>query len=403
MKKAFYLFSILVFILSACSTSVEYPPTSEPTITPEPTPTNLPTPTPIPIHPTGLIVEHEADSKIIWDWMTYVPRNLNRSKPVYILLVGIHGNVSGNYSEQKANSRALLESAINWLGIDNFVLLTPVIPRENDSYPVVFAYDSFLDTDEMNNRADLKVISMIDEFKEILSIDGYEVNPKVMIQGFSAGGCFAQRFSLLHPEMVEAIAIGGMGGVFTLPEKTHLENMIDYPIGIGDLEEISGILFDKEEYKKIKQFVFYGEEDTGKNYNTFVNLSSWSRESGGFWKSHSQKNYINQYFGDKDYIRVQNQIQYLNSIGYNNIFFNLYSDIGHNVSNEIISDFMKFFLENDSNFIINLDIDLDGEPFEWKDIQPVIVDFANDSEAKEWMDLKKCVNEILRKNSDFPA
>jgi len=293
------------------------------------------------IHPVGQVILHQADSNIIWEWYTYVSPHLDKTKPIIIFL-GVFPGTTFDYEIQRDDSLSLLNWAIQWPEMDNFVLLTPIIPRTEDHYPVVFEYRSFQTPDDMGKRADLKVIKMINEFTRLLKQDGYQVYPKVMIEGFSAGGSFAQRFALLHPDLVQAIAVGGLGGVFTLPEESYQSKPIDWPVGINDLEEIADVKFDREKYMKINQYIFYGDQDTGKNGNTMVWPLDWG--TGGFWKSVDQIEFITQYFGDKDFIRVQNQTGYLNSIGYSNITFHLYPGIGHEMPEYVIDDFMRFFL-----------------------------------------------------------
>jgi hypothetical protein len=306
-----------------------------------------------------------------------------------------------DYEKQRIDSLDLLNWAINWPGIDNFVLLTPIIPRLENAYPVVFEYRSFQTSNNMYKRADLKVISMINEFTRLLKQDSYQISPKVILEGFSAGGGFAQRFAILHPEIVQAIAVGGLGGVFTLPEEIYQNIPIDWPVGINDLKTISGIEFDRENYKKIKQYIFYGDQDTGKNHNTFIWPLSWG--TSGFWKSLNQIKFIANKFGDEDFIRVQNQITYLNSIGYDNISFHLYSGIGHEVPDYVIGDFMEFFVRE----IFHTDLPkpttaptptpltptpvpqytIDGYFNDWEKFSPVITDSEGDSKAGKNTDL----------------
>ena len=72
------------------------------------------------------------------------------------------------------------------------------------------------------------------------------LNDKIFLNGYSSSGCFAQRFSLIHPELIDTACIGGASGSIPIP---NLD--LDYPLGIKNYEELFGKKFDIEEYKKI--------------------------------------------------------------------------------------------------------------------------------------------------------
>lgn len=80
---------------------------------------------------------------------------------------------------------------------------------------------------------------------------------KIFLNGYSSSGVFAQRFALLHPEVVGRALIGGASGTIPLPTEDF-----GYPLGIKDFKELFGVQFDETEYKKI-QFAYYvGELET---------------------------------------------------------------------------------------------------------------------------------------------
>lgn len=234
------LIPILIFILVACSSApedlelsqesfvdadiIDQTATSVPTETSTatatitPVPSATPTATPVPNHPTDRIVHHAPNESIIYDWYTYVPTGLSKESTNYILLTGISGALS-DYENAISTARLMLHERVRWPDIDNFILLAPVIPRRDSPhvYPVAFDLNSFNVRDAFYYRADLKVIHMVDKLIEELAIDGFEVSRQVLIEGYSSGGMFAQRFALLHPDRVQAIAAGQCGGNFILP------------------------------------------------------------------------------------------------------------------------------------------------------------------------------------------
>lgn len=124
-------------------------------------------------------------------------------------------------------------------------ILIPILPSESPSAP----YYQQLSAECFQNgeRPDLNVVEAINKAKEIMK-NQYNVNlnDKIFLNGYSSSGCFAQRFSLIHPELIDTACIGGASGSIPIP---NLD--LDYPLGIKNYEELFGKKFDIEEYKKI--------------------------------------------------------------------------------------------------------------------------------------------------------
>jgi pimeloyl-ACP methyl ester carboxylesterase len=304
----------------------------------------VPTVTSIPIHPVGKVVLHGSTEEMIYSWYSYVPNNLSREKTIYILITGIYGGTY-DYEESARTAKLMLQERLQWPYFDQFVLLVPVIPRKENphSYPVAFGLNSFRERDTFFSRADLKVNLMIDELIDDLINDGYQMSPKVMIEGFSSGSMFAQRYALLHPDRVKAIAAGQCGGNFTLPEYEYEGNILNWPVGINNLGELAGIQFDQESYTEIAQFIYIGDLDTGEGDTTIV----WNRlhptwGAQYMWESVSQMEFLHNTFGETDPVRLQAEIDYLNKIGYENIEFKLYPGARHEITDQMIDDFMEF-------------------------------------------------------------
>lgn len=191
-----------------------------PTHTPTPAPTDTPgptaTPRPTPVHPVGSIVKREPDNETAYKWFSYVPDGLPRDRMTYVLITAVSG-YDYDYEESARTTQSDLRARLAWPHIDEFVLLSPVVPRRESPhvYPVGFCLNSFRESDDFYSRADLKINLLIDRLLSELSQDGYRVSEKVMIEGFSAGGMFAQRYAPLHPQRVKAIAAGACGGAYS--------------------------------------------------------------------------------------------------------------------------------------------------------------------------------------------
>ena len=322
-----------------------YTPTSTPTFTPTPLPTATPTATPVPLHPAGVIVEHEPGGEQLYRWFSYVPQRLSKDKPVYILLTGLHGD-RYDYAETCRQTKMMLQERLAWPYMDRFVLLAPAIPRRDSPhvYPVAFDVVSFYEADPLYARADLKVNLMIDDLARVLEKDGYRVADQVMIEGFSAGGMFAQRYALLHPNRVRALAAGQCGGHFVLPETTYQGTALNWPAGVNNLGALAGLSFDSASYKKIAQFIYIGELDSGAGGTTTVWPADWGPQD--MWESVEQLEFVRSQFGQPDPARLRFEIDYLNSLGYDKIGLTVYPGLAHEYTREVIEDYMSFLVQN---------------------------------------------------------
>jgi hypothetical protein len=143
-------------------------------------------------------------------------------------------------------------------------LLIPVFPRSRTEWQI---YTHALDRDVMMlpkgpmQRLDLQLLAMVDDARERLTQQGYTIDKKIMLNGFSASGNFVNRFALLHPERVLAVAAGGVNGLLMLPLQQLAGVDLLYPLGLKDYENITGSPFNIESWRKVSQFIYMGAED----------------------------------------------------------------------------------------------------------------------------------------------
>jgi len=295
-------------------------------------------PTPTPIHPVGEVVFHAADEHIAYSWFSYVPRGLSKEDMSFVRLTTAAPKQSDDY---RNITEAAREFAVAWASdsrVQSLILLVPAIPRRATPpyvYSTAFDWRVFLEsTDALSRRPDLQVNSMLDRLIGDLRRDGYNVHERVFVEGFSAGGMFAQRFALLHPERVQAVAAGHCGGSITFAEPLYDGAPMDWPVGVHDFEELAGYSFDRDEYLQLPQLLYIGDRDTANSAVSGV---------GELWRTQSQIDFVNQTFGDTDPIRLRRQVQYLQGLGYDNIEFRSYPGVGHSYTSEMIADVMEFF------------------------------------------------------------
>ena len=139
-------------------------------------------------------------------------------------------------------------------------ILVPLIPSyKNSPYFQQLSQECFsLSSDDRNYRIDEQVVRIIDKTKSILETEReIAAKDRIFLNGYSSSGVFAQRFALLHPEIVETVCIGGASGSIPIPTEK-----LDYPIGIANYEALTGKKFDLESYSKIKFRYYVGELET---------------------------------------------------------------------------------------------------------------------------------------------
>lgn len=293
---------------------------------------------------------HIADADIAYHWFTYVPETLPKSELSSVWVSGLHGNiVTDAYDDIIDETRDLLDrfamrSLANRLRAP---LLAPVLPRpftpdrQSSIYTVTFPRVVFLHTTSpFFKRPDLTLNRMIRRFIHDLRGMGYSVRDTIFMDGFSAGGMFVQRYALLHPAHLQALAAGQCGGALTLPERLYGTTPLAWPSGVYDFDTLVGLPFERTAYQQIPQFIYIGDQDNANS--TLGNPGEVLTEPGEVWSSVEQINFLNRTFGATDPVRLQNQVQYLTQLGYHNITFHSRAGVGH-TERPFTDDLLAFF------------------------------------------------------------
>ncbi len=289
------------------------------------------------IHPIGEVVVHEGNQDTKFDWLVYVPRTISKTQTTYILIDGTRG--SGTCSQAESTEEALGNIPYSKQFADEFglILLYPAIYDVCNQYGDItqwaghFNIPNFSNTPENPHfRVDLKVNNMIDLLTEMLSRNGYTMAEKVFVHGYSIGGHFANRYSMLQPDRVKAFVAGGTSGEITLPI-TAYEGVTDDLIwnsGVSDYETLVGEPFDYTTYSQIPQLYLWGENDL--DHYWLDGKCSWY---GGWycdWRD---------VWGFDSAEALRNQCSYLQDLGVNAFCWE-YPDIGHTFTEEMWFDHM---------------------------------------------------------------
>lgn len=184
-------------------------------------------------------------------------------------------------------------------------------------------------------RLDNQLIAMIQDAKKKLDTDmGITLKDKINLFGFSASGMFADRFTFLHPEIVNAAAIGSPGGLPMQPIVSVGLDMLQYPIGIADYNTITGTEFNIDEFGKIKRLLFLGDQDT--------NDSVTYRD--GF--EIEDEKLVFRIIGENPLERFQKISGVFAQLGLTNNIFKIYPGVDHTFSLAMLKDITQFFVEN---------------------------------------------------------
>lgn len=216
-------------------------------------------------------------------------------------------------------------------------ILIPVFPRPKTDWEI---YTHALDRDTLLiesgklKRLDLQLLAMISQAKKVLANHSLTIKDKVILTGFSASGSLANRFSMIHPESLQLVVAGGLNGILMLPVDKISDEKLNYPLGINDFKNITGIEFDKTKWASIPQFLFMGENDTNDAVKYDDAYSDLERKT------------IHSVLGQKMQPDRWTKCQDIYKDNNVNVVFKTYENIGHGTNLKIHNDILSFVKEN---------------------------------------------------------
>lgn len=143
-------------------------------------------------------------------------------------------------------------------------LLMPVFPRPEADWKIythLFDRDTMLIEDGPLRRVDLQLLAMVRNARARLRANGIPTHEKFLLTGFSASGSFSNRFTMIHPQRVKAVAGGGLNALVMLPLATLDGEKLPYPIGTADLRQLTGRAFNEKAWRQVPQLYYMGAQD----------------------------------------------------------------------------------------------------------------------------------------------
>lgn len=232
-------------------------------------------------------IDANPKSDFNYPYYLYVPEHVDPNEPVP-MLVEPH-NVAGPSDDfqdmldtaQRRITQGFGRRVATDLGVP---FLLAVFPRsiEEPAHWTTLTHSLDAETLALDEgpleRIDLQLLAMVDDARDRLGEEGYTIQNDFSLNGFSSAGMFVNRFTALHPDRVRSVSAGGVNGLALLPTATistdRLRHPLDvsefvgsdrlsleYPVGVADLEDLTGDSFDETAYCEVNQFIYMGSAD----------------------------------------------------------------------------------------------------------------------------------------------
>lgn len=304
-------------------------------------------------HTGGLLYRCLADRNkgYNFDYCLFIPYGMFAKTNLLIQIPNYKANIrSLDIEERKDYIFEIFKGFKSHIHLCNneskFPILYPLFPRkwdedkEEEIFTHMLSSNAIFCEDEQFKRVDIQLVNMIEDAKRRLELNNIDVDDKVIIEGFSATAKFANRFTLLHPEIVKLCIAGGIGGCLTLPMRFIEEEKLLYPVGIGNVEEITDEKIN--EFKKVKQFYYQSVDDKIDAFSS-INKNSFIPNNPGVIKEPELKQLYNFLGRDMLNERLKNTEYYYLLEGVN-ATFKVYSTGDHSPL-RAVDDITDLFLQ----------------------------------------------------------
>jgi hypothetical protein len=216
------------------------------------------------------LVEADPDAGFNYPYYLFRPAETRDGEVPIFVEPNNTGTATNDFAEHRRRAKETAEGGIGrqTAGELGVPLLVPVFPRPRGDPVDGTLYTHQLDQDTLEldgtdlERIDLQLLRMVEHAKtDVLGDSGYSFNDKLMLDGFSASGNFADRFTVLHADRVQSVTAGGLNGMALLPIEEAKGQTLNYHVGIADVPEITGSEVDLNALDAVDQLLYMGSED----------------------------------------------------------------------------------------------------------------------------------------------
>jgi pimeloyl-ACP methyl ester carboxylesterase len=212
------------------------------------------------------LVEANPAAGFHWPYFLYLPDPVSSSGIRFLVRPNnTNGGANDDFAEHLAGARHSIRGDRKRAQSLQAAVIMPVFPRTKAQwqlYTHALDRDTILTRDEALTRIDLQLIAMISDARRALKRRGIDVADRILMEGFSADGMFVSRFTLIHPELVQAAVIGAPGGWPMVPVAEWEGTPLRYPIGTFDFTTLFGNAFSVAEAKRVPMLFHLGDKDT---------------------------------------------------------------------------------------------------------------------------------------------
>jgi len=328
-----------------------------------------------------LMIEAQTTKGFNFPYYLFIPSGVDKDRQVYMLVeTNNTGTTSDDLEVHREKALRLVERShanrmARRLGVP---LLVPVFPRPGTNWQ---AYTHALDIDTLEieegklKRIDLQLTAMIKYAQELLCINGFMINERIFMHGFSASAKFCNRYSFLHPEMVKAVAAGGVNGLPTLPVREWNECELPFPIGTAGIERFIYKPFNEKAFRQVAHYIYMGAFDRN---DTLPSRDAWREEEADIIKKAlAEKMMPDRWELSRKIYRQQKLAAQLVT----------YNGIAHAITDEMQDDVTDFFKANTGEEYVPI------EPYkypfvEYKEIHQAHVNglyWPDDERLPEWL------------------
>ena len=284
------------------------------------------------------LTEHPADPSqgFHWPYLLYVPDKVHA--PRLLVAPNNTGFATDDLPFLRASGLCEIAQRLGMADRLGVPLLVPLFPRPavpseaENLYLHALTRASLTTQVPAFRRVDLQLVAMMGDARNGLAHAGIAVSSRVLLTGFSAAGSFVNRFALLHPEQVLAVASGSPGGWPTAPVAEAAGEALTWPVGIADVEALTGKALDLRSLKKVAWFFFLGDQDRN---DAVPFRDSFSK---------SQESIIFRLFGTEPVPRWKEAERLYKAPGLD-ARFRLYPGVGHVTTPEMDSEVQTFLIE----------------------------------------------------------
>ena len=312
-----------------------------------------------------LQVEAQASEGFNFPYYLFIPSGIDKDRQIHMLVEPNNsGMVSDDLEVHRAKALALVKRShanrmAKRLGVP---LLVPTFPRPRTNW---LAYTHALDIDTLEitagklKRVDLQLTAMIKHAQELLRKNGFKINDKIFIHGFSASAKFCNRYSYLHPEMVKAAAAGGVNGLPTLPVREWNGYELPFPIGLAGIERFASKPFDEKAFMQVAHFIYMGSSDrndTLPSREASEACEAWRKEEADIIRKAlaAEKMMPDRWELSRKIYRQQKLPAQLVT----------YNGVGHSIRSQMLDDVIDFFKANAGEKYVPI------EPYEYPSVDP---------------------------------